>query len=243
MKQNPSRFLPLRDLLARPGAKRCLSSFLITILLILFAFIATSFHAEKKDGILKNAYSSQEIAVVRIHAKPAIKKQKPLSPKRNPKKQIPKEVIPQKVEKIQEREEIHEEVQEDTQNEITENTNEETAATTNRAETQENSEFAESAEEKQARESYKKYAIGRIAAKKVYPRSARTKGHEGRVKMRVEIAPDGTVQSAEILSPSDFSSLNEASLAAVKKAAPFKKLPPELHSVTLIFSIDYSLSE
>jgi TonB family protein len=91
--------------------------------------------------------------------------------------------------------------------------------------------------------SYKSYALGRIASKKTYPYAARSQGLEGKVRARVVIHSDGTVAEAELLEKCEHEVLNEACLDAIKKAAPFKKMPKGQKSMTLTFVMDFSLKE
>jgi len=42
--------------------------------------------------------------------------------------------------------------------------------------------------------------------------------------VRIVINPDGRLVQADILEPSEYEILNNACLAAIKKAAPFKKM-------------------
>jgi len=42
--------------------------------------------------------------------------------------------------------------------------------------------------------------------------------------VRIVINPDGMLAQADILEPSEYEILNNACLAAIKKAAPFKKM-------------------
>lgn len=93
----------------------------------------------------------------------------------------------------------------------------------------------------QAVASYKSYALGRIASKKAYPYKARTNGFEGKVRVRIVINPDGTLAQTDILEPSEHEILNNACLAAVKKAAPFKKMASGMSAMTLSFVMDFSL--
>ena len=89
---------------------------------------------------------------------------------------------------------------------------------------------------------YKSYALGRIASKKTYPYTARSNGFEGRVRVRIIINPDGTLAQMDILEPSEHEILNKACLAAIKKAAPFKKMASGMSAMTLSFVMDFSLN-
>ncbi len=88
---------------------------------------------------------------------------------------------------------------------------------------------------------YRQYVLSRIASRKTYPRAARTKKQEGIVRLQVVIGRDGRLMDCKIVSPCQHSLLNEASLLAVEKAAPFKKMPAGMDTLTLTFAIDYNL--
>ena len=88
---------------------------------------------------------------------------------------------------------------------------------------------------------YKSYVLGRIASKKTYPYAARSNGLEGKVRARVVINPDGTLADAVILTPCEYELLNTACLAAIKKAAPFKKMSAGMGVLTVSFVMDFSL--
>ncbi|ERJ94209.1 energy transducer TonB [Treponema lecithinolyticum] len=92
-----------------------------------------------------------------------------------------------------------------------------------------------------ANATYKSYVLGRIASKKTYPYAARSNGFEGKVRVRIVINPDGTLAQAVILEPSEYEILNNACLAAVKKASPFKKMSNGMKAMTLSFVMDFSL--
>lgn len=89
--------------------------------------------------------------------------------------------------------------------------------------------------------SYRAYVLGRIAAKKIYPAAARARGQEGTVELSVVLQPDGKVESVQVVASSASALLNEASIAAVRKAAPFKPLPDGLTALTLRFAMAYTL--
>ena len=93
----------------------------------------------------------------------------------------------------------------------------------------------------QAAATYKSYVLGRIASKKTYPYAARSNGFEGKVRARAVINPDGTLADAVILTPCEYELLNTACLAAIKKAAPFKKMSAGMGALTVSFVMDFSL--
>nr|MCR5607400.1 energy transducer TonB [Treponema sp.] len=90
--------------------------------------------------------------------------------------------------------------------------------------------------------SFKAYALKRIASKKIYPMAARAKNQEDNIKVKVVIGKDGKLKESKILNESKYSSLNEASLKAVQKAAPFKSLPDGIDEMELIFVMEFKLT-
>lgn len=229
---------------------RWLCSSFCTFLLLLAIFALPLWNLQIAGRIKKTSVDENAVSVVTVMKKkqpaaPVQKIQKKLAvPKQNviPKKQKPEK----KVEKqIVESEKIQDDKlnPSDGQSDIAEK-NENTEITENAP----LSEFIESEnqfDEKMAKaaESYKTYALARIASKKMYPYSARSKGLEGKVRVRVIINPDGNVAETEILEKCEHEILNEACLAAVKKAAPFKKMKKGQNAMTLTFAMDFSLKE
>ncbi len=93
-----------------------------------------------------------------------------------------------------------------------------------------------------AEESYKAYALKRIASKKSYPLKARATGLEGSVKLHVVIGLEGELELAEITQPCQHELLNEAALLAVKNSAPFKKKPDTMQKLELNFFMEFKLT-
>ncbi len=96
-------------------------------------------------------------------------------------------------------------------------------------------------EDSEALKNYKNYALKKIASKKMYPLKARAKGQEGNVKLRVEIGADGTLISAEITQPCEYEELNNSALLAVRKSAPFKKIPAGSEKIVLNIAMEFDL--
>ena len=160
-----------------------------------------------------------------IEEKPVLKKTDAISP--------PKEKIEEKKEEIEEQEAVEE--TEENFSDSTEDSQEKESA----GEFSENPVISE--EVQKATTSYKSYALSRIASKKQYPYSARSKGLEGKVRVRLVITPDGKISECEILEKCEHEILNEACLAAIKKSAPFKKMGAGMNAMTLTFVMDFSL--
>ena len=83
----------------------------------------------------------------------------------------------------------------------------------------------------------------RIEREKKYPEGAKTRQIEGRITVRFVITSDGNIKGVEITKKSRHNVLNQAALAAVKKAAPFQKPPPRFFkgdvalTVTIVFEL------
>ncbi|MCR5612732.1 nitrous oxide-stimulated promoter family protein [Treponema sp.] len=203
-----------------PCAKyRWLCSVLFTLLIIclILALPVWSFQIE---GTVESSSIESSVSVVTVTTKKC-----PL--KKDEKKTIQKKenTISKEIEKPQE--EKQEEPSSQNENaSISENISNETSL---------------SDSDKQGIANYKSYALGRIASKKTYPLSARSQGQQGKVKARIVINPDGTLQSAEIIQKCEFESLNEACLDAIKRASPFKKMSVAF-PMTLTFVMDFSLN-
>ena len=80
----------------------------------------------------------------------------------------------------------------------------------------EKSESPETAREERARVVSDPIALNRIVP--VYPRSARRKGHEGRVLVEIAVAASGAVTHAEVVASSGHAELDAAALGATRTA-------------------------
>lgn len=71
----------------------------------------------------------------------------------------------------------------------------------------------------------------------VYPESARRRGEEGRVILRVTVAPDGRLTALEAESDGASPRLVHAALAAAHRAAPFGRTAAGRHAVPVFFRL------
>lgn len=206
--------------------KRYLKSAAITAATIILIIILPVFNYRKKE-IKASVHQNAEIAFVTVKKKSLSQKQLPQKELRNieSEKTIPLEnSFPQENESI-----IPEE--KETSEESSEYTDEGVSD-------------ADRAAIEKATSTYKEYVLSRIAAKKTYPVAARAKGMEGRVKIHIAVLPSGELKLLEIKKECPHAMLNEAALSAVKKAAPFKKMPKELRStLDFVFAMDYLLDQ
>ena len=75
---------------------------------------------------------------------------------------------------------------------------------------------AETAQEERAKVVSDPIALNRIVP--TYPRSARRKGHEGRVTVEIAVADDGAVADVEVVASSGYAELDAAALGAARSA-------------------------
>ena len=72
---------------------------------------------------------------------------------------------------------------------------------------------------------YRARVLGHLARHKLYPGSARDRGIEGRATLAFSIARDGTIVTASLAESSSASVLDEATMAMLRRAAPFPPIP------------------
>ena len=77
----------------------------------------------------------------------------------------------------------------------------------------------------------------KIYGSKFYPESAQRMEQEGSVKVSFTVTSGGSVSGVSVSSSSGFSELDNAAVQAVKNAAPFGAIPPELGKSSLSMSI------
>lgn len=77
----------------------------------------------------------------------------------------------------------------------------------------------------------------RIESRKSYPRLARRNGWEGIVLVELNLEGDGALRAVRVIEPSAHSLLDQATLAAVRRAGPFPPLPGRVR-----VPVSYSLS-
>ena len=221
------------------GKSRWICSSLCTFFLVCMTFIAPLWNFQSDGIVTRESSLENTVSVVTM-----TKKRKKVAPVQKLEKKLTesKENMIPREQKIEEKiEETHEnQIEEQTENEIAENAecSEESDSTEGISE---NAEPILSDSEKKALASYKSYALGRIASKKTYPYSARSKGLEGKVRVHLVINPDGSLSETEILEKCEHEVLNEACLSAIKKSAPFKKMAKGQKTLSLTFVMDFSL--
>ena len=222
--------------------RRWISAAGVTLAVLVLAFFASGAVGKEARGAAVHEAGGEVavVSIVRRHkAKPAHTAAEKPRPKAPPKESAP--TIPTASEPPAEPEEaIAEETADDAETDFTENAADEAETASDAKSTAEVAADSYGAGE-DAERSYKSYALSRIAGKKRYPAGARSRGQQGKVKLRIVIEPDGTLSEAGFVRESEFALLNEASLAAVRKSAPFKKMPHGMRRQEYVFVIDYSL--
>lgn len=236
--------------------KRWINSALITLLVLVLAFSLPLWaelpqnHSETQDGLFSEEIEKVTAATVallqqRVKTTPVTKTVPPNIPT-VPARQEPQEIPPPVAQEEVQDEQAVEETTEEPMEEVAQETQEHTEEQLGESPTPSQSEQAPSkpgSNHKAAEADYRQYVLQRIAAKKTYPRSARSKEQEGRVRLFITIQQDGSLGNLHVVEASPHSLLNEASLVAVQKAAPFKKMPAGMESLSLTFSMDYSLAQ
>lgn len=202
--------------------KRYLKSTAITAVAVILTIIFPAFNYRNKE-IKASVHQNAEIAFVTVKKKSIAQKQV----SKTEKKIIENEnTFPSENSSSRESESVSHE--------------EDESAEENAENTEAGVSDADNAAVQKATSTYKEYVLSRIASKKTYPIAARAKGLEGRVKLHVTVLPSGELIILEISKPCPHELLNEAALSAVKKAAPFKKMPEELKSsLDFVFAMDY----
>jgi len=76
-----------------------------------------------------------------------------------------------------------------------------------------------------------------VAARRIYPLSAKRKGLRGTAVVGFSISSDGHLLSSSILRSSGAKSLDRAALSAVKKASPFRPFPQEIKKQVWDFEV------
>ena len=236
--------------------KRWINSALITLLVLVLAFSLPLLaelpqnHSETQNGLFSEEIEKVTAATVallqqRVKATPVTKTVPPNIPM-VPARQEPQEIPPPVTQEKVQDEQAVEETTEEPMEEVAQETQEHTEEQLGESPTPSQSGQAPSkpgSNHKAAEADYRQYVLQRIAAKKTYPRSARSKEQEGRVRLSITIQQDGSLGNLHVVEASPHSLLNEASLVAVQKAAPFKKMPAGMEELNLTFSMDYSLAQ
>ncbi len=88
---------------------------------------------------------------------------------------------------------------------------------------------------------YNRRVLTAIARRKVYPAGARQREEEDSVKVRILIDRRGRLIESGIVESRGHRLLEEASLRAASRAAPFPAPPGDSHSYELIFYMEYRL--
>lgn len=233
-------------------AKRFFSSFLFSFSIIFISVLLPwwDMGLEKVQVPTDDGKSSVVVTIVKKTERKVEKLEK-IEKIEKPKETIKKEVVKQvtktenSIKKFSEKKE--DKIVETIENLVIENENstqeELPSNSQTESKTEENANFENSITENEIKieEDYKQYVLKRIASKKVYPLSARTKSQEGKVRIHAIIDFDGKLILAEIISPCDFEILNEAALNAIKESAPFKKMKNSKRNLDFTFTMDFSL--
>ncbi len=87
---------------------------------------------------------------------------------------------------------------------------------------------------------YISYVISKIEQNKIYPLAEQRLNHEGNVTFILEIKRSGEVASFTYLNRCRYSNLNSAAVEAVRKSAPFARIPPQLEEDVIRIKVNMS---
>jgi protein TonB len=78
-----------------------------------------------------------------------------------------------------------------------------------------------------------------------YPEAALKNRQEGRVEVEFSILEDGSLENVRILHSSEYASMDQEALRAVKAAAPFHRIPEKLalKRMSVEFTFNYILEK
>lgn len=85
---------------------------------------------------------------------------------------------------------------------------------------------------------FNKMVHAKIVKAKLYPRWAKERGYEGKVRVSFTIAEDGKVKDLAVVKPCHCEILNKAACEAVSKAAPFVPKPEALKDKEVPMEMD-----
>jgi len=74
-----------------------------------------------------------------------------------------------------------------------------------------------------------------------YPDTARKMKYEGITRFKFELLKDGTIKQVRITKSSEYASLDDAVLTAVKKAS--KHFPDVTKDYTIVMEIDFKIAQ
>lgn len=79
--------------------------------------------------------------------------------------------------------------------------------------------------------------FARVQQAKRYPAKAQARGDQGRAVVSISIRRNGALAEARLVRSSGSSLLDEATLEAMRRAAPFPPLPPDVAGSVLVLSV------
>lgn len=89
---------------------------------------------------------------------------------------------------------------------------------------------------------WKKAVIKKVAKKQKYPRSALSREIEGRARVRLTVAADGSITSHEILQETGQSVLDREIPKLVKRLNPLPALPDGKTELSFVLPLNWSLN-
>ncbi|WP_417462250.1 energy transducer TonB [Kordiimonas sp.] len=88
---------------------------------------------------------------------------------------------------------------------------------------------------------WQKAVVHKVAAKQVYPRMAVAQQIEGKAKVRLTVAADGTISHFEIVEPTGEDVLDKSIPKLVERLSPLPALPDGQNELSFMLPLNWSL--
>ena len=89
--------------------------------------------------------------------------------------------------------------------------------------------------------SWKQAVVGKVAKSQKYPRAAQAREIEGKAKVRLVVAADGSITAHEILEPTGQDVLDNEIPKLVARLNPLPALPAGQSDMTFVLPLEWSL--
>ena len=90
--------------------------------------------------------------------------------------------------------------------------------------------------------SWQRSVVMKIAKKQKYPRAALAREIEGKARVKLTVAADGTITSHEVTQPTGEAILDREIPKLMKRLSPLPTLPDGRESLTFVLPLDWSLN-
>jgi protein TonB len=102
--------------------------------------------------------------------------------------------------------------------------------------------FASGASAAAAAASYRSALASHLQRFKQYPSSARARNEQGTTALNFTVTRNGRVTSSRLARSSGFASLDQETMALIRRAQPLPAFPPEMREASLNFTVPFSFT-